>query len=258
MTQFDTNQTDGGSRWRRAKRLLLPLAAAAAVGIAAVGLVGSAAVSAHGGGSGGGQAAELAGTDQATLKEALANGQTIADVAEANGIDPQTVIDGLVDAASDRLDQYVESGKLTADEAAEKLADLEERITERVNTNRLQELAELVGTDAPGLREALNNGSTLAEIATANGIDSQTVIDSMVDEVESRLDEKVADGDLTQAEADEKLEAAEARITEKVNDGTGGRKFGRHGRHGRGHGWGHHQRGADNSDSSDGNAGNDL
>ena len=77
--------------------------------------------------------AGLLGIDVEALREALRSGQTIAEIAEANGVDPQTVIDALVDEASEHLELAVENGRLTEDEAAERLAEITERITERVN-----------------------------------------------------------------------------------------------------------------------------
>ncbi len=77
--------------------------------------------------------AGLLGIDAETLREELVAGNSIADIAEANGVDVQTVIDALVDEAAGHLDLAVEDGRLTDDEAAEKLADVTERITARVN-----------------------------------------------------------------------------------------------------------------------------
>lgn len=50
-------------------------------------------------------AAEVIGIDVETLREALKDGQTIADVAQANGVDPQTVIDALVAKGLERLEE---------------------------------------------------------------------------------------------------------------------------------------------------------
>lgn len=77
--------------------------------------------------------AELLGIDAETLREELMAGNSIADIAESNGVDVQTVIDALVDEAEAHLDLAVESGRLTAEEAEEKLADVTERVTARVN-----------------------------------------------------------------------------------------------------------------------------
>jgi hypothetical protein len=78
-------------------------------------------------------AAAAIGIDEAELRGALDGGQTIAEVAEANGVDVDTVIDALVTAKAEHLDEQVAAGRLTDAEAAEKLADAEARITDRVN-----------------------------------------------------------------------------------------------------------------------------
>jgi hypothetical protein len=71
------------------------------------------------------------------LREALsADGATLASVAEAQGVDVQVVIDALVAEAQEHLDQAVADGRLTQEEADEKAADLEARITEMVNSER--------------------------------------------------------------------------------------------------------------------------
>lgn len=80
--------------------------------------------------------AELLGIDAADLRSGLRDGQSIAELAEANGVEVQTVIAALVAEASGHLDLAVENGRLTEDEAAEKLADVTERITARVNGER--------------------------------------------------------------------------------------------------------------------------
>ncbi len=80
-------------------------------------------------------------------------------------------------------------------------------------------LTDLLGIDAQELRTQLEAGATLAEIAEAEGVQSQAVVDELVAEVKERLDNAVADGRIDQAEADEKLAEAETRITDMVENG---------------------------------------
>jgi polyhydroxyalkanoate synthesis regulator phasin len=65
------------------------------------------------------------------LRTQLAGGATIADVA---GAQTQAVIDALVAEATERIEQGVSDSRLTREEADEKLADLPERIAERVDS----------------------------------------------------------------------------------------------------------------------------
>lgn len=79
---------------------------------------------------------EALGIDADTLRDELRAGSSLADIAAENGVDVQVVIDAMVAAASERIDTAVENERLTEDEAAEKLADLTERITDVVNGER--------------------------------------------------------------------------------------------------------------------------
>jgi hypothetical protein len=79
------------------------------------------------------EAADAIGIDDDELLDALREGQTIAEVAESNGVDPQTVIDAIVASAQERLDEAVADGDIDQDDANERRADLTERITEFVN-----------------------------------------------------------------------------------------------------------------------------
>jgi hypothetical protein len=80
-------------------------------------------------------------------------------------------------------------------------------------------LAGLLGIDVETLRSDLRDGKTVAEIAGEQGVDVQTVIDSLVAEAKSHLDLSVENGRLTQEEADAKLAEVTQRITDFVNNG---------------------------------------
>ena len=83
----------------------------------------------------------------------------------------------------------------------------------------MEAAAEALGMSTEDLRTALRDGRTMAEVAEAQGVEVQTVIDALIAEVDEHLDERVADGDLTQDEADERLAAATERITDRVDNG---------------------------------------
>ena len=93
----------------------------------------------HGGGPGFGlgleTAAEALDLTEHELRTALqADGATLAQVAEDQGVEVDTLVDALVTAAEERIAEAVEDGRLTQAEADERLADLTARITERVNS----------------------------------------------------------------------------------------------------------------------------
>ena len=73
------------------------------------------------------------GIDRATLRQGLANGQTIAEIATANHVAPQTVIDALIAAAKTKLEAAVTNGKITSARAAKIEGRLPARVTKLVN-----------------------------------------------------------------------------------------------------------------------------
>ena len=81
----------------------------------------------------------------------------------------------------------------------------------------LEAAAAAIGIEEDALREALQNDQTIAQVAQANNVDPQAVVDALVADVTARIDEKVAAGDLTQAEADEKKADLPERMTALVN-----------------------------------------
>ena len=80
-----------------------------------------------------GVVAEVLGMTGEELRAALQDGQTIAGVAAARGIDVQAVIDAIVAAQKEHLDDKVAAGDLTQEQADERLAGAGERATALVN-----------------------------------------------------------------------------------------------------------------------------
>jgi hypothetical protein len=95
-------------------------------------------------------------------------------------------------------------------------------------------VAEILGMTTDELREALQAGTTLAELAEQQGVAIDALVDAMLAGMEERLAERVADGTITQEQADERLAEATERVTAHVNGEGGGMGRGP----GRGERWG--------------------
>jgi parvulin-like peptidyl-prolyl isomerase len=94
---------------------------------------------------------------------------------------------------------------------------------------KAQTLANALGISVDDLMEAKEAGQTPAEIAAANGVSRDDLVDTLVQAKQDRLAEAVEAGDLTQDEAD----AKSADVEELVNafvDGEGGHHRGGPGR----------------------------
>jgi hypothetical protein len=125
----------------------------------------------------------------------------------------------------DALDELVEGGTITsaqADAVAEHLAgtfphrDRHFLGRERVLAG-LTRIAEVIGIEESILADALRDGQSIAEIATAHGVDPQEVIDSLMANHQARLDQLVAAGRITSEEADEKAALFLSHVTDLVN-----------------------------------------
>ena len=121
--------------------------------------------------------------------------------------------------------KLVEDGTLTQAQADKVQAALEAARPEdgpggpggRRGGPGLEAAASALGIEASELRTALEDGQTIAEVAASEGVDVQTVIDALVADMQSHLDEAVANGRLTQDQADEMKANATERATALVN-----------------------------------------
>ncbi len=146
--------------------------------------------------------AELSNIEVSAVREALNNGQSLAQIAAANGSSGDAVVQQVVANAKSRLDQAVAAGRLTQERANTMLTNLTDEATKLVNDTTLgqrlterRERAAEQGTrgalikataDATGLETAeiaqrLRDGESLSQIATAAGADPQAIISSAVD-----------------------------------------------------------------------------
>ena len=83
----------------------------------------------------------------------------------------------------------------------------------------LDATATALGMTREELRVQLVDGKTVADVARAENVEVQRVIDAMVADANAHLDEAVANGRLSQAEADAKRADLVERITTFVNEG---------------------------------------
>ncbi len=133
------------------------------------------------------------------------------------------------------LGGLVTEGVITQDQADAVAEAISERAPRGFRGHRhgghhLETVAEVLGMEPAELRDALQEGDTIADVATDNGVDVQDVIDAIVADHQERIDQAVADGNLTEEEAAEKLAEAAERAEAMVNGEFEGRRgFGRRG-----------------------------
>jgi hypothetical protein len=77
--------------------------------------------------------ADTIGIERSELRDALRSGQSIAEVAQAHGVDPQAVVDAVLQAINARVDQAVANGRIDADRGATIKAKAAEKVPTFVN-----------------------------------------------------------------------------------------------------------------------------
>jgi hypothetical protein len=82
---------------------------------------------------------------------------------------------------------------------------------------RMETVATIIGIDAADLVDALRDGSTIAEVAAANGSSGTAVVGALVEEANERIDEAVAEGKIAAEDAAEAKANAAERIEDMVN-----------------------------------------
>jgi hypothetical protein len=108
-------------------------------------------------------------------------------------------------------------------------------------------VATALGMTEADLRTELQAGKTIADVAKEKGVDVQKIVDAVVAEVKTALDQAVTAGTITQAQEDQRLTDLTTRITDRINGKApaggagpagGGFPGGMGGRHGHGPGKG--------------------
>ncbi|MEM7338744.1 MAG: hypothetical protein AAF467_08855 [Actinomycetota bacterium] len=83
--------------------------------------------------------------------------------------------------------------------------------------DRAERLAEVSGLSVEQITEGFEANMSLAEIATENGVDVDALAADLEASMTDKINEKVAEGRITQEEADEKLAGLADKIDEKLN-----------------------------------------
>ena len=91
---------------------------------------------------------EVLGITHDELHVRMDAGQNLAAVATDLGIDPQTLVEAMVDSWSEAIDNVVASGEITEEEAAQYEDALEESFSFRVNWDGEEEMPTFSGLSA--------------------------------------------------------------------------------------------------------------
>lgn len=169
--------------------------------------------------------------DRATIAADLRAGQSLAQIATAQGKTADGLVTALLAPAKLRLDAAVAAGRLTSDKETAFLAKLRTVVTAIVNHASTAHVAPVrVSTasilkpalaylqlDLRGVVAQLRSGKTLAQVAVAQGKTAAGLVDAVVASVKAQLDARVTAGKLTAAQETSFLATLQTNVAKLVN-----------------------------------------
>jgi hypothetical protein len=198
----------------------------------------SAAVAAGPGGQGGrgrggarvaGQtAAATIGISPEELRSQVRAGKTVAQVSTERGVDPANVVNAIVVALTQQIDQKAAAGAVDgnrAELAKQKLPDVANRFVNetkqrrghRVLKDAVQAAAKEIGVSTSDLKDARKNGKSIAQVAKEHDKSVDAVVNALVKAATSDIDQAVKDGKLDAKKADEIKQKLPDRVKQLVN-----------------------------------------
>lgn len=206
--------------------------------------------------------AEVTGLSEEEVVAALRDGQTVAEIAQSEGVDPQAIVDAAIAEAESKLEAAVEEGRLTEERMDQMLDRLAEELPERLEQpwqpggprgmlfepfnegfwSIYDAVAEALDLTPEELFAKLHDGQSVADIAEEQGVEMEeiraAVEDARVEMRKEAIEQAVENGRLSQGQAEWMIEGLEEGFL------PGGRGFGRghgarpgRGGRGRGMGW---------------------
>jgi hypothetical protein len=187
-------------------------------------------------------AAKYLGVSESDLRSQLNAGKSLADVAKAQGKDLDGLEQAILAAAKSDLDKAVTDKRLTQSQADDVYNRLKDNIADIVNgqlrmhfrgrpggpgvpglfgADNLDAAAKYLGLSQSALRDQLEDGKSLADVAKAQSKDLDGLKQAILAAQKADLDEAVSDKKLTQSQADEVYNGLKSHIDDVVNGKPG-------------------------------------
>lgn len=217
--------------------------------------------------------AKLLGLPEDELKTQLKAGKSLADIAGVQGVDTQKVQDLILASLTEQLDSRLADGKITQAQYDAQKAKLADRAADALTRAfsgkgggdlrghggrgggfasgiRLKDnadIAALLGLTTDELSAQLKAGKSLSALAGEHGVSADTVTAKVQALLAAALDQRLADGKITQAQYD----AQKAKLADRAAVLTSRTLGGHDGAPGRGGKDGRTKSAADSADSGD-------
>ena len=188
---------------------------------------------------------EVLGLSTHDLREALASGHTIGEIAERSGVTLDRLIQALMAPLEREIREAVANGRIDQAAATEKLEGARQsfrrallgfRMVVRDNDTpptprpvptaepdidfeaevSLRTVARVLGLSTDEFRQFIAQGRTVAEVANGQGLQLGDVVQKLIATFQGRLQEAVRNGRISDADAKERLEHARKKVREAL------------------------------------------
>ncbi len=182
-----------------------------------------------------------------TLQADLKAHDTLAQIAQKQGVSTATLTSGLEANFKTKLDALVTSGKLTATEEQTMITRFDSNVTNRINgtgrsglpmgqgmghdagmgfKGQMTDIEKMLNISASTLKADLKAHDTLAQIAQKQGVSTATLTSGLEANFKTKLDALVTSGKLTATEEQTMITRFDSNVANRIN-GTGfmGRGF---------------------------------
>jgi len=181
------------------------------------------------------------GMEDKELVQQLREGRTVAEIAEEQGIPTHLVVQELLIPIEEALDRAVADGRLSQEQAREKLSSAEVTVSKMVQEATLEDIVrhevkkivetdkrarqtklllhqvcQIVNLDHMGMLAELKEGKKIAEIAEEQGISQNELLEALTELAQDRLDKAVSKGKLDAQKAEEIMQNIGDRLAQFV------------------------------------------
>jgi len=175
-------------------------------------------------------AASTIGVSPQDLAGQIRSGKTVAAVATEHSVDPANVVNAVVAALTQRIDQAAAQGKIDAnraDQAKQKVPDIANRFVNETKSKRgrgrailkdaANAAAKEIGVSVADLKQARKDGKSIAQVAKDHNKSVDDVVNAIVTLATSDIDQAVKDGKLDSKKADQIKQKLPDRAKQLVN-----------------------------------------
>ena len=177
--------------------------------------------------------------DEETFRAERKTGKSLVVIAKEHGVSEQELQEFMLQQMTQRMEASIKAGKITAEQAEKMKADMEKRVTGMINGEGAMhrsmhgpmdkgpmhekrrfdnsQMLKLLNIDEETFRTEMRAGKSLAVIAKEHGVSEQALKETMLNQMDQRLEADVKAGRLTAEEAATRKADMEKRIDTMIN-----------------------------------------